>query len=195
LINEGSRRRHNLRDSLATIRSLTELAAKISVGAGSLPTSSEAQPDASKAAAPRSHSTAPTPSTECSAVWATRRSTISTLPPAPAATTSAASPAPSAPSPSCGSPTALTNAGRVDAPTTRPDEVRSCLLSRCRPRARGGRSRARAGPAPGSDRLGTKTRPDRCTRTTALERTLRHPRSGWLPSFDANCYRLARRVL
>lgn len=43
LINEGSRQRRNLRDSLAKTRSMTELASMINVGAGSLPSSSDQQ--------------------------------------------------------------------------------------------------------------------------------------------------------
>lgn len=43
LINEGSRQRRNLRNSLAKTRSMTELASRVSVGVGSLPTSSEQQ--------------------------------------------------------------------------------------------------------------------------------------------------------
>lgn len=43
LINEGSRQRRNLRDSLALTHSMAEMATKINVGAGSLPTSSEQQ--------------------------------------------------------------------------------------------------------------------------------------------------------
>lgn len=43
MINEGSRQRLNLRDSLAGTKSMTELASKIGVGVGSLPTSSAQQ--------------------------------------------------------------------------------------------------------------------------------------------------------
>ncbi len=43
LINEGSRQRRKLRDSLARTHSMTEMATKISVGVGSLPTSSDEQ--------------------------------------------------------------------------------------------------------------------------------------------------------
>lgn len=43
LINEGSRQRRNLRDSLAQTHSMAEMATKIKVGVGSLPTSSDHQ--------------------------------------------------------------------------------------------------------------------------------------------------------
>lgn len=43
LINEGSRQRRNLRDSLARTHSMTEMATKISIGVGSLPSSSDRQ--------------------------------------------------------------------------------------------------------------------------------------------------------
>ena len=43
LTNEGSSQRKNLRDTLATTHSMSELASKISVGAGGLPTSSDQQ--------------------------------------------------------------------------------------------------------------------------------------------------------
>lgn len=43
LINEGSRQRRNLRDSLAMTHSMTEMANKISIGVGALPTSSAEQ--------------------------------------------------------------------------------------------------------------------------------------------------------
>lgn len=67
LINEGARQRRNLRDSLAKTHSMAEMAAHISTGVGSLPTSSDHQARQIESLAATSLSTGPTPCTECSA--------------------------------------------------------------------------------------------------------------------------------